>query len=341
MNIVEQTLRRVDGFQQRHLIPSFVLGVLKKFGDDNAGNLTVQLTYAMFVTVFPLLLLLVTILSIVLADDPADRARVLHTALGQFPVIGQQLGHNIHALKRNSTWGLVVGILGMLYGTTGLAQAGLFSMEQIWNIPGASRPSFLIRMARSVTFLVVLAVGLIVTTALAGFGTFGRHSFWLGVLGEIFAALVNVALYLAAFRTLTPKQIATRSLIPGVIIGGIAWTVLQAAGSYVVGHDLKGASALYGLFGLVLGLLAWIYLGAKVTIYAAEINTVLHHRLWPRGLIRPPLTEADQRSLSFQVTQNQQRPDQEVTTRFREKPMTQDEYRERTEENETGAPGRE
>jgi uncharacterized BrkB/YihY/UPF0761 family membrane protein len=288
----------------------------------------------MFVTVFPLLLLLVTILSIVLADDPTDRTRVLHTALGQFPIIGQQLGHNVHALKRNSAWGLVVGILGLVYGTTGLAQAGLFSMEQIWNIPAASRPSFLGRMARSVTFLVVLAVGLIVTTALAGFGTFGRHSFWLGILAEVLAALANIALYLAAFRTLTPKQINTGSLIPGVIVGGIAWTVLQAVGSYVVGHDLKGASALYGLFGLVLGLVAWIYLGAEVTMYAAEINTVLHHRLWPRGLVRPPLTDADQRSLSFQVTQNQQRPEQEVTTRFPDKPMTQDEYLDRGKENE-------
>jgi YihY family inner membrane protein len=340
VNAVERTLRRIDGFQQRHIVPSFVLGVLKKFGDDNAGNLTVQLTYAMFVTVFPLLLLLVTILSIVLADDPADRTRVLHSALGQFPIIGQQLGHNIHGLKRSSTWGLVVGILGLVYGTTGLAQAGLFSMEQIWNIPAASRPSFLTRTARSVTFLVVLAVGLIVTTALAGFGTFGRHNFWLGVLGEILAVLVNVLLYLAAFRTLTPKQIDTRSLLPGVIIGGIAWTVLQAAGTYVVGHDLKGASALYGLFGLVLGLVAWIYLGAEVTIYAAEINTVLHHKLWPRGLIRPPLTEADQRSLSFQVTQNQQRPEQEVTTHFPDKPMTQDEYLDRGDDDETGALGR-
>jgi YihY family inner membrane protein len=339
VNGVERTLRRIDASQQRHLVPSFILAVVKKFGDDNAGNLTVQLTYAMFVTLFPLLLLLVTILGIVLADNHAARESVLHSALGQFPIIGQQIGHNIHALKRSSVFGLVVGILGLIYGTTGLAQAGLFSMEQIWNIPAATRPNFLTRMIRATIFLVVLAVGLILTTALAGFGTFGHHNFWLGVLGEILAAVLNVALYLAAFRTLTPRQIATRSLIPGVITGGIAWTILQAAGSYVVGHDLKGSSAIYGLFGLVLGLIAWIYLGAEITIYAAEINTVLHHRLWPRGLIHPPLTDADQRSLSFQVIQNQQRPEQEVSSRFRRRPMTQDEYRKSGYDDADDAPG--
>ena len=131
MNVVEQTMRRIDGFQQRHLVPSFVFGVIKKYGDDNA----VQVTYTMFVTVFPLLLLLVTILGIVLANNPSDRARVLHSALGQFPIIGQQLGHNIRAIKRSSVFGLVFGIVGLVYGSTGLAQAGLYSMEQIWNIP--------------------------------------------------------------------------------------------------------------------------------------------------------------------------------------------------------------
>ena len=339
MNPIEETIRRIDEFQQRHLVARFIFAVIKKYGDDNAGALGVQFTYAMFVTVFPLLLLLVTILGIILADDPADRTRVLNSALGEFPIIGQQLGHNIHALKRSTVFGLVFGILGLIYGSTRLAQTGLYSMEQIWNIPGAVRPNYVTRMARSVIFLVVLAIGLIVTTVLAGFGTFGKHNVWLGALGDLLAAVVNVGLYLAAFRTLTPKQVATRSLIPGVIVGGIAWTMLQALGGYVVGHDLKGASALYGLFGLVLGLIAWIALGAQITLYAAEINTVLFHRLWPRGMVQPPLTGADQRSLAMQATQNQRRPEQEVVTRFRGRPMNQDEYRERGYTGDEGTKG--
>ncbi len=299
----------------------------KKFGDDNAGALTVQITYSLFVTIFPLLLLLITILSIVLSNDPADRQRVLNSAFGQFPIVGQQLAHNIHAMRRSSVIGLVIGIVGLVYGSTGLAQSGLYAMAQVWNIPSAVRPNYVTRMTRSLIFLVVLAVGLIVTTALAGFGTFGRHNFVLGIAGEVLAALLNIGLYLAAFRALTPRQIATRLLLPGTVVGGIAWTILQSFGSYVVGHDLKGASAFYGVFGLVLGLIAWIYLAAEVTIYSAELNTVLFHHLWPRGMVQPPLTEADQRSLALQATQNQRRPEQIVETRFTSGPMTQDEYR--------------
>lgn len=110
-------------------------------------------------------------------------------------------------------------------------------------------------------------------------------------------------------------------------------------GGYVVGHDLKGASALYGMFGLVLGLVAWIYLGVEITLYAAELDTVIFHRLWPRALVQPPLTEADQRSLALQATQNQRRPEQEVMTRFRSRPMSQDEYRQRGYEIDESTPG--
>jgi YihY family inner membrane protein len=328
MNSLERTLRRVDAFQQRHTVPAATFGLMKKYGDDNAGSLAVQVTYSLFLTIFPLLLLLVTILGIVLADDPSARQRVLNSAFGEFPIVGKTLATNVHAMKRSSVFGLVVGVLGLIYGSTGLAQSGLYSMEQIWNIPSTNRPNYLARMGRSFVFLVVLAVGLILTTALTGFGTFGRHNFLLGVLGEALAVVLNVGLYLAAFRALTPKSVATQALLPGVIVGGVLWTVLQAFGGYVVGHDLKGASAVYGLFGLVLGLIAWIYLGVEITLYCAEINVVRHLRLWPRAMVQPPLTDADQRSLALQVMQNQRRPEQSVETRFAGRPMTQDEFRE-------------
>ena len=321
-------------------VPAFLFGVVKKFGDDNAGNLSVQLTYTMFVTVFPLLLLLVTVLNLVLGGHPGLEQSVLHSAFGQFPIIGTQLAHNVHAMHRTSVIGLVVGVVGLVYGTTGLAQAGLFSMAQIWNIPGADRPDYVARLTRSILFLVVLFVGLVVTTALTGFGTFGRHDLWLGLVGEVVGRASSTSPSTStAFRVLTPKQVETRWLVPGAVVGGIGWTLLQALGGYVVGHDLKGAGALYGLFGLVLGLVAWIALGVQVTLYSAEINTVLHHRLWPRGMVQPPLTEADQRSVALQATENRRRPEQQVVTSFDNRPMSQDEYRRAGYREDDGSEG--
>jgi YihY family inner membrane protein len=326
VNPIEKVIRRIDAAQQRFGPAALIFGVMKKFGDDNAGTLVANLTFSAFLCVFPLLLILITVLNLVLAHDAGARTSLLHSTLHEFPVVGGQLGSNIHGLQRSSIIGLIVGLVGLLWGSTGLAQSGLFTMSQIWNLPGPDRPNYVSRLGRSFAFLAVLGIGLVVTTGLASFGTFGRHDIVLGVLAEILAVAVNIATYFGVFRVLTPKVVHSRKLVPGAIFGGMAWTVLQALGGYLIGHDFKNDSVTYGVFAAVLGLIAWIYLGSQLTVYAAELNTVLSRRLWPRGMVQPPLTEADQRSLALQATQNQRRPEQEVTVAFNAAAMTQHEW---------------
>jgi YihY family inner membrane protein len=326
VNPLEKVLRRIDVAQQRFAPAAVVFGVTKKFGDDNAGILVSNLAFSAFLCIFPLLLLLVTVLNIVLVHDPGARSSLLHSTLHEFPVIGNQLGSQIHGLQRSSVIGLIAGVLGLLWGSTGLAQSGLFSMSQVWNLAGPDRPNFVKRLGRSFAFLAVLGSGIVVTTGLAGFGTFGRHNVVLGVLSELLALIVNIATYFGAFRVLTPKVVHSPQLVAGAIVGGTAWTILQAVGGYLIGHDLKNDSTTYGTFGVVLGLVAWVYLGSQITIYAAELNTVLARHLWPRGLVQPPLTDADQKSLALQATQNQRRPEQEVSVGFTTPAMTQKEW---------------
>jgi YihY family inner membrane protein len=323
MSSFKTLMRRVDAKQQEFGPTAFVFGVVKKFGDDNAGTLVANLAYSGFVCVFPLLLILITILNIALAGDTGLRRSLLHSALGEFPIIGPQLGSNIHTVQHSSVIGLVIGVLALVWGSTGLAQAGVFSMSQVWNLPGTERPKFVDRLGRSLLFLVVLGVGLVLSTFLAGVGTFGHHNLGTGIISEALAVLVNALVFLLVFRVLTSKSVATRELVPGACVGGVAWTILQAVAGYLIGHDLRNASALYGVFGVVLGLIAWIYLGAEITVYSAEVNTVLARRLWPRGMVQPPLTEADQRSLSLQATQNRRHPEEEIKVKFDQPPMSQ------------------
>lgn len=317
MTRLRDLLRRIDAAQQRHTVSAVVWGVQKKFGDDNAGNLIVQLTYAGFVTVFPLLLLLVTILGLVLSSDPSTRQSILHSTLSRFPIVGKELGHNIHALKKSSTIGLIVALLSLTYGCFGLAGAGIYTMSQVWNVPGTDRPGFLPRLGRSATFLVVLGVGAGASTFLAGIGTFGSHQpVGIEVAALAGSLLLNCGQYLLAMRVLAPKPVPTRSLWWGSLLGGAGWTVLQSTGSYLVGHTLKGDSATYGTFAIVLGLLAWLYMGARLFVYACELNVVLARHLWPRALVQPPLTEADKASLAAQAEQNRRRPEQQVEVSF-------------------------
>jgi YihY family inner membrane protein len=319
MNPVERVIRRVDTAQQRHRVSAFVFGVIKKYGDDNGGVLAGNLTHSAFVSVFPLLLILVTVLVQVAASSPSLRDQVLTTVSHQFPSIGKTLVGQIKAMHRSSVVSLVVGLLVLLWGATGLAQAGLFTMQEVWNLPGPARPGYVPRLGRCVMFLGVLATGLAVSTLLTGLVSYGHHALGFRILAQALAVLANVGLYLAGFRVLTPKAVPTRNLVTGAVAGGITWTLLLVLGVYVVHHYLHTASA-YGIFATVLVLVAWIYLGVQITVYAAEVNVVLTRHLWPRTIVQPPLTEADRASLALQALQNQRREEQTVEVSFTDRP---------------------
>ena len=323
MNPFERAIRTVDATQRRFTPTAFVFGVMKKYGDDNGGVLVSNLAYSSFVSLFPLLLVLVTVLGLIASVDERFKTDVLNAVAGQVPLIGSQLTGNVHQLKRSSTIGLIVGLVGLIWGATGLAQAGLFTMEQVWNLPGPARPGYLQRLARCVIFLGVLGSVVIVTTLLAGLDTFGHHAIAIVVLAEVLAVVANVGLYFVSFRVLTPKGVPTRQLLPGAITGGILWTVLQFVGTYLIHHYLHSDST-YGVFATVLGLIAYIYLAVEITVYSAEINVVLARRLWPRAMIQPPLTKADRSSMALQALQNQRRPEQHIEVTFDRDPDLDD-----------------
>jgi YihY family inner membrane protein len=314
MNPIERALRRVDRYQQRHGWLGFVFAVVKKFGDDKGGNLTTLLAWNGFFALFPLLLILVTGLGFLLGRQPALEQRVLHSTLAEFPIIGDQLQDNLHSLRANGL-GLVIGLAGFLGGARGITQAGQHAMAEIWNIPGRQRPSFATRQLRGLLLLLVFGLG-VVATALASLASLGGHSLLVGLGNLAASAAVNTALFLIAFRVLTPPRIPTGRLLGGAAVAGVLFTLLQAIGGYLVGHGLKHAQQVYGFFAIVLGLMSWLFLSAQVTLYGAEVNVVRARRLWPRSILQPPLTQADQRALTDLARQEERRPEETVNVQF-------------------------
>ena len=326
VNPVERVARRLDAAQQRRTPMAFAVGVVKKFTDDNGGIMAAALAHSAFVSIFPLLLVFVTLLGLVAVHDPALRAAMLSgkgAALADIshflPVIGKQLATNVHALQRSSMIGLIVGLAVTVWGCTGLAQTGLFTMAQVWNLPGPARPGYFPRLGRSLLFLLVLGVGLIITTGLTSLGVFRHQGVIFTVLFDLVAAIANGVMFLLVFRVVTPRGVPTSNLVWGAAAGGVAWTVVQALGNFLVRHFLH-TDSVYGVFATVLGLVAWVYLLAEITVYAGEINVVLTRRLWPRAIVQPPLTEADRAVMAAQALQNQRREEQRVEVTYRDRP---------------------
>jgi membrane protein len=294
MSITDR-LHAIDRRQQQTPGVRFVAAVYKKFTDDQAGQLAALISYYAFVSIFPLLLAFVTILGFVLEGHPGDREKILHGTLGQFPILSEHL--TLSSLK-GSAFALAIGIVGALLAGMGVTSAAQNAFNRIWHVPFKDRPNFIFSRLRSLAVLAILGTLTIVSTAAAGFVGASSHGAPAVVAGVLVAFAVNVALFMTAFTLLTAADVSWREYLPGVIVAAILWQLLQHLGGFYVDHSLKHTQALYGIFALVLGLLAWLYLGSQLVIFAAEVNVVRVRKLWPRSFFSDPLLDADRRALT-------------------------------------------
>ena len=316
MVLIKKLVRRFDAYQQGRPLPAFVVGVAKKYIEDRGPSLAALLAYYGVLSLFPLLLVLFTTLGLLFSHDPSLRNRVIHSALSQFPVVGKQLdGHDAISQLKAKGLGLAVGLVGLFWGSLGVTKAGQRAMADVWNVPQLNRPRFARRIGRGFEFLGVLVLDVIISTALAGLVTFGGHALWLQVLAVILGVVINVALFLLGFRILTPNSIATKTLLIGAATAALSWNLLQYLGTWLVGHELRHASQLYGYFGSILGLVSFLFIAAQITLIAAEINVVKARRLYPRSLT-PPFTPADEAVLTALARQSQRFVAESVNVTF-------------------------
>jgi YihY family inner membrane protein len=310
---IKRLVQALDDFQQRHRWLAFPFAVVKKYGDDQAGRHAALLAYYGFLSLFPLLLVFVTLLGYALANNQELQQQIIDTLIAQFPVLGSQIQDSITTIQ-GSGIGLVVGILGTLWGGLGITQSAQDAMNAVWNIPRRLRPNYWLRLARGLGSLLVLATAVVAATALAQLGRIQP-----GILGRLpFAGslMLNLLLLLALFQTLTGTWVPWRRLLPGAVCGAVGWTVLQTLGVLIIDRQLQQANLIYGVFAVVIVVLSWLYLSAQLLLYAAEINVVLTRRLWPRSLLQPPLTEPDRRVLTALAETEERRPGQTVEVRF-------------------------
>jgi YihY family inner membrane protein len=308
-------LSRVDAILRRHTVLAVIVATVKKFGDDRGGRWAGLVAYYGFFSLFPLLLVLTTILSFVVQDDPELQARILESALAQFPIIGDQIRDNLGEL-RGSVIALVVGMLGALWAGMGVVLTLEDAMDDLWDVPRRDRPDFLGRRLRALVGLAVLGAAALLLAGLTAVGTMAGTFGWLRLPVLVATVALDAVVFGAAFRYLTVAPIRWRDVLPGAMTAAAGWTALLAIGSWLVARQLDRAEVLYGFFAIVLGLLSWIYLGAQMALLSAELNVVLARRLWPRSLQPPPLTEPDREVLSAQVEEEATRPEQDVHVHF-------------------------
>jgi len=304
--------KRFDRYQQSRKWLAIPMAVLKKFGDDGAGRLAALVAYYGFFSLFPLLLVMTTILGFVLHGNPGTQQDVERSVLGQFPVIGDQI--KLHSLT-GSVSALVIGLIFALLGGLGVTGAAQNAFDQVWAIPHKDRADPIKTRLRGLALITALGILFVIATIITGLAS-GIHGPGGKIAAVVVGLAVNLLLFTVAFRFLTSSDVPHRCLWIGVVFAAVCWEILQIFGGIYINHIVRHASPVGEQFALVIGLLVWLHLGAQITLYASEINVVLVRRLYPRSLLGPPDAPADEQTLTALAKVEERSEVEQVDVRF-------------------------
>lgn len=308
---------RLDAWQQRRPWSSFPIAVVYKFVDDQGIFLAALITYYGFLSLFPLLLLVASLMGFLLQNRPELRETILDTAVSQFPVIGSEVSQP--AGLEGSSAALWIGVLIALYGASRVSHATQHAMNVCWAVPRHERPNPIMARLRSSVLIAIAFIALVGSTVLSALGS-SAESYGLELHGVVSLALLVAsvtmigALFALGMRHATPRGLRLSDVVPGAVTAAVGWQLMQTFGATYVGVVVNRTNDTYGVFALVLGLMGWLFAVAFILVMSVEINVVRVKTLYPRSLLSPftehtELTEADERSFS----------DAAVSTRFKER----------------------
>ncbi len=276
-------LARIDAWQQRHPWPAVVYAVIRKYGEDHAGQQAALLTYYAFLSLFPLLLVVTTLASVIISQRPGLQQDIIQSVTNYFPVLGDQLSAHINTLHKSGL-PLVIGIAFTLYGTRGVADAFRRGVQNIWHVPKSQRETFPKTIPHSLSIIVIGGLGFITASILTGLaGSAGN-----GIPFRLLSLAVNLFVLFWLFTFLLamclPRRVPLKDIRSGALSAALGLVTLQAVGGYLVKTELRHLDALYSYFAVALGLLFWIYLQAQLLYYAITLSAVRAQRLWPRSM---------------------------------------------------------
>jgi uncharacterized BrkB/YihY/UPF0761 family membrane protein len=295
--LVERVVAWVDSTQRRHSVLGFPYAVVKKYGDDAAGKHAALITYYGFLSVFPILLLTVVLVTNVLAGNQQLREDVIANIV---PAEFQETVDN--ALLSLPTGGLplVVGVVGLLFSASGIVFSVYDTLNHLAAVPHRERFDMVPRYLRGFAMVAVLLVSALSVGALAvitaevpDVGGAPRVVTIVGLYAIAFVLLV------AAPKLLIARATPMRAIWPAAVIGALVVGTLLLVLGPILARFIARSGPVYGSFATIVGLFALLYLVSQTLLYAAEIAVVGRARLWPRALDASRPTPADRRALTL------------------------------------------
>ena len=252
--------------------------LIAAFGSSQAGNYASGMAFNAFVSMFPLILGLLSVLGFATQSATA-RASALSAILGFFPGDAHdELLHLFDSVQQHSGLLGSIGVIGLLWSGSSLFTGMEFSLGIVIGVP---QRSFIRQRAMALVMTILFVVALVVTVGLNSLIVLP------GVIWvfEPFAGLVVwCALMLAIYRLVPNRTHRVRELWPGVVIAGTAMEVLTLLWPLYT-HFSKGYSTYGAVFALVFLLATWLYFLAEFILLGAVANRMHAGEPDARGLL--------------------------------------------------------
>lgn len=250
---------------------------LEGFVRHKTGRHAALLAHYGFLSVFPLLVVMTTILGFVLESRPTLQTDIVDSVFANIPFIGQQIQKDPSEIHGSAVV-LVIGLATALWASSKAFVAAQHAMNDVWEVPDAQRPNLAKARARALLAIVVVGLSQLVSVVATGIVGISGVSWLNRILLVIAAIAINIAVLMAAYRVLTARQLTLHQLLPGSIAAGLGFSALQLIGTTIVQRAIKNASPVYGSFATVIALLSWLSLHATVSLLGAEANSALDRR---------------------------------------------------------------
>lgn len=291
-----QMVSQLDQIQRTNRVAGVLVATAMKFKEDRATRLASMIAFWAFFSIFPLFLLAVSLLGFFLPSS--TKSDVLHHVSALFPLLDPS---SVGSLG-GTAWAVVLGGATALWGGMAVMRSIEYAFNSVWSVPMDERPKIVEQAKRAVFALSTIGVGLVASTVISGFVTGQNNGVNLGgggrAAGYVIAAALDVFLFLVAFRVLTDRGLTFRDVLPGALLSGVTFWILEQLSSFIISRHLQHVQTSYGHFATVITVLWWFYLQAIVTLFGAQLNVVLRRKLYPRSL-GGKKTEADERTLAF------------------------------------------
>jgi membrane protein len=304
--LVNRIIAWADRMQREHGVLGFPYAVVKKYGDDEGGRQAALITYYGFLSIFPLLLVGVAVLSRVLANQPDLRRRLTDAIVP--PALQPTVEHSLATLP-TSTVPLIVGLIGLLLSGTGVVFSAYQTLNHVAAVRHRRRLSYFVRYARVFMVLAILMLGALAVGALTVVATaLPRQPGVQRAAAVLGSALVVFAVLLLGAKLLLARPAPFRALWPGAVAGAVVVTVVLTVGAPLLARLVAKSGPVYGSFATVAGIFALLYLVGQALVYAAEIAAVRYARLWPRAFDLNRPTAADVRALTLLAREQERIP---------------------------------